>query len=202
MDIRLWVLLGLLSAAILCWLPSHFFATGKCADWIAAYGTWVNAAIVAAVGLFAIPQLATTKKSVDAEVFLKVCEKIDDPAFGRNYELCRRDRARFDGASIGPDKRLTLAGPDSPELRNAAMDVLYTLEDIGIIFQHSALNRAMIAEYVGDVALNSYRALRPVIDVYQSFDKSVFERAVELRNYCIRNGWNEDVAEMMPFTRI
>lgn len=205
MSRRYWTVLGIAAAlalALAVWIPRHLCSIGVSVDYISAYGTWVGAGIVAAVGLLAIPQLATTKKSVDAQVFLTVCEQIDDETFGRNYELCRRDSARFQGITIGADKALTFAGPDSPALRDAAMDVLYTLEQVGIIFHHSALNKDMIAEYVGDIAVNSYAALAPVISVFQKRDKEMFERVVELRDYCVKNGWKEDVAETLPFTRL
>jgi hypothetical protein len=204
MSPRQWFWFSLLALVIVVasfWIPAHLISLGKHADYVAAYGTWVAAGVVAALGLLAIPQLDTAKRSVDVDVFLKVCAEIDDTTFGRNYELCRRERAKFKTVTISDDNRLSLS-PDDPALRKSALDVLYTLEEVGIIFHHSVLNKDMVAEYVGEVVVNAYAALSPLIAEYQKSDKEMFERVVGLREYCIKNGWTEEVAEALPFTRI
>jgi hypothetical protein len=53
----------------------------------------------------------------------------------------------------------------------------------------------MVTDYIGDVVINAESALSYVIDFYQREDKTMYERLREMRDSCLRHGWQPNVAE-------
>lgn len=164
--------------------PFYLTFLGVESDAISAYGTWFAAAIVAFAATVAIPQLAVTKAATDTEVFLKICAIIDEEErFGANYERVRTNSETLKSASVSADGTITVE--KDGELANAANDVLYTLEQAGILFYYTA-NQKMVAEYVGDVVINAYEVLSGVIaeSREKQGDKSMYERFEAMYRVC------------------
>lgn len=180
------------------WLYSHHYAGHDLGDW----ATWVGALAVGWVGLFAIPQLSLTKASTEVDVFLRACGIIDDErVFGPNYQLIRDSESMLQKAALSEDGKslIGISGYDS-RLPNAVQDVLSALEQVGIIF-HYATNKNMIEEYVGDIAINAYEALRNVLEDQRRKDGHMYERFVELYEYCHAR-WNTASARRITFTNV
>ena len=200
---RWWPMVALLILAV--GVPCTLYRLGFDDPKVEAVGAWFGAFTVICVGLFAIPQLGLQRASVDTDIFLKATSIIDDEAgFGRNYKIITFDfdaerikKARLadDGTILDSD-----GGVMPSKLSNAAWDVLYALEQVGIIF-HYATNKAMIEEYAGEVVINAHEVLASIIKDYQKDDASMYERFDELYVYCVSR-WNRKAASKVKYTNV
>lgn len=171
---------------------------------VSALGVWVGTFAVLMVGMFAIPQLALAKASVESDIFLKACAIIDDEKkFGPNLSIVtENDNATLlQLATLSDDGRLRGMGTVQNErLANAVLDVLYTMEQVGILFHYST-NKAMIEEYAGDVVIISYEALANVIKNCQKDDLQMYERFEEMYKYC-KPRWSPKALAKFKYTNI
>jgi hypothetical protein len=182
--------------------PVAMYTDGANDGTVAAWGTWFAIISVLMVGGFAIPQLALAKSSVECDVFLKACSIIDDEKnFGAKHLMVidKANAAILEHATLADDGALAgIDAPDSQRLADAVRHVLYSLEQLGIIF-HYATNKPMIEEYVGDTVITSYEALRNVIESARG--EGMYERFEELYKYC-KDRWPEKAIAQYKYTNV
>jgi hypothetical protein len=145
--------------------------------------------------------LALYRVASENDVFLKASGIVDDElTFGKNYKIVLANETLLKDAVLTEDGS-ALRGIDaegSEDLYNAAMDVIYALEQVGIIF-HYATNKRMIAEYLGETVVKAHRVLNMLITNEQSRDPELYERFTGMNNYCSRI-WPAEVAGRLPYT--
>lgn len=198
------VVLGtIVLAGVVLATPGYLLGRGAHPDAVAAYGQWAGDAIVAIAAIFAIYQLVLSKRSSETDAFLRICDMIDEKEFLRNYDLVLKHRARLVSEDIAENGLDALTeSSDYTGLEEAALDVLYQLEKIGILMHHAIVNKRMVTDYIGEVVINSYDALFQLISWYQGDDRTMYERLVELRHLCLSHGWPEEMAARMKPTGI
>jgi hypothetical protein len=182
------VVLGVFLAAL--FFPYIMFAQNMNPDIVGSYGQWTGNAIILCASFFAFHQLYLSKKQSETEVFLKICDMVDDDGFKESYDEIRKNKKILQNDEIASHGLATL---DS-NLRNAAIDVLYQLEKIGTLFNFSTLNKEMVTDYIGDVVVQSHSILSNTISYYQKDMPDAYKRFNELQKACITSGWSEDAA--------
>lgn len=203
MSNRFLICLLVLASVGMLALPYYMFTRDIKPDVVSAYGQWYGDAVVAIAAILAIYQLVLSKKSSEAEAFLKICAMVDEKAFLRSYDYIISRREVLQRVAVADAGFSALENDvDSKLLEEAALDVLYQLEKIGILVHHAIVNRRMVTDYIGEVVINGYGALSQVITYYQRGDRTMYERLVELRTTCIQNGWSAACATTMKATGI
>jgi hypothetical protein len=160
---------------------------------VAAYGQWYGDAVIALAAAVAIYEIFLIKNASEVDVFLKICQMVDDDEFRKNYEYIRddllRDAVAADGIEALKDE------PEYDRLEKAVYMVLYRLEKIGILVYHAVVNEKMVTDYVWSDVVNSFEALSQIIAFLQRSEsnktnKTKCERFVALYKTCTRFGWD------------
>jgi hypothetical protein len=179
---------AILAVVALVVAPSYMFADSMNAEVVSAYGQWYGDAVIATASIFAIYQLFLTKKASESDVFLKICQMIDDKEFDRCYKyICirqdelLRDVVKHNGIDAFKDDACY------DELKDAVIAVLYTLEKIGILVHHAVVNKRMVTDYVGACTIKSYDVLSQAVAYLQREDAKQYEYFVKLHKTCKQN---------------
>jgi hypothetical protein len=190
------------AAAIALIAPALLYYHGYCDATVAAWGTWAGTCAVLIVGMVAIPQLALNKASVESDIFLKACAIIDEEEkFGKHLQMVLDNAVLLKDATLSDDGALVgIVTTNKPGLANAVNDVLYTMEQVGILF-HYTTNRAMIEEYAGDTIIRAYDALSNIILDCQNEDKHMYERFSAMYEYC-KPHWSRRAIAISTYTNV
>jgi len=198
-----WPRLLLIMAGIAILVPVVLAVLGVKGDGFGGYAAWFGDAIIAIAAIFAIQQLVVNKTTADTDTFLKICNIIDDEqTFGKNYEFIKTNADRMGKATLSAEGCLEFQGESGEgRLVDATMDVLYALEQVGILVAYTDIDRNMVNEYIGDVVIRAHDILLPIISAFQGRDRTMFQRFDEFYSYC-SGSWEPKIVKHLPYTNV